>query len=129
MAWCFQDEADAYSDAVLDMLVSAEALAPGIFPFEIANVLLVAERRKRMAEAGSTRFLGLLGGLPIRIDQTPPDRLFSAVMAVGRSQGLSSCDAAYLELAMREGAALATRDDRLREAARRSGVKLLSVQS
>lgn len=129
MAWCFQDEADTYSDAILEMLATAEALAPGIFLLEIANVLLVAERRKRMAEAGSTRFLGLLGELPIRIDQTPPDRLFSAVMAVGRSQGLSSYDAAYLELAMREGAALATRDDNLREAARRSGVKLVAVRS
>jgi hypothetical protein len=53
MAWCFEDEVDKYADSVLDLLVDSEAIVPSIWPLEVANVLLVAERRQRLTEAGS----------------------------------------------------------------------------
>jgi prevent-host-death family protein len=44
------------------------------------------------------------------------------VSALSRREGLTAYDAAYLELAMREGLPLATLDRQLREAAARLGV-------
>lgn len=125
MAWCFEDEADAYADSVLDLLADSEAIVPCIWPLEVANVLLVAERRKRLTEAASLQFAGLLSELPITIDYESSDRALSEILFLGRQQGLSSYDAAYLELAMREGIALATRDNRLRKVSGKCGVKVI----
>lgn len=125
MAWCFEDEADVYADSILDLLPESEVLVPSIWPLEVANVLLVAERRKRLTEADSLRFIELLHSLPIIVDDGTPEHALSETFFLGRQQGLSSYDAAYLELAMREGIALATRDGRLREASEKCGVKLV----
>ena len=123
MAWCFEDEATPASERVLDRLAQEQAAVPAIWPLEIANVLLVAERRKRLSEAQVRRFLDLLTQLPIEIDDTPTDA--DTVVAVGRRHGLSAYDASYLVLAERRGLALATLDDRLAAAARDAGVPLV----
>jgi predicted nucleic acid-binding protein len=126
MAWCFEDECDGYAEAVLDALASREALVPSIWPFEVANVVLVAERRSRLSKAEGARFIELLIALPIIVEEAGSERTFGAVLACGRQFGLSSYDAAHLELAMRTGAGLATRDKALRSACRKSGVPLYS---
>lgn len=128
MAWCFEDEADGYTDSVLDLLVDSEAIVPSIWLLEVANVLLVAERRKRLTEADSLQFVRLLNELPIAVDQETSERALSEILFIGRQQGLSSYDAAYLELAMREGAALATRDNGLKKVAEKCGVKLIKYR-
>ena len=125
MAWCFEDETDRYADLVLDLLIDSEAIVPSVWPLEVANVLLVAERRKRLSEADSAQFIKLLSELPIIVDKETADRALNEIFFVGRQQGLSSYDTAYLELAMREGAALATRDKRLINVARKCGVELV----
>lgn len=125
MAWCFVDEADEYADSVLDMLASAEAVAPSIWALEVANVLLVGERRNRLKEADSARFIELLRELHITADNETADHALREILSIGRVQGLSSYDAAYLELAMRHGLALATRDNALRRAAKKFGVRLI----
>ncbi|MDA8083458.1 MAG: type II toxin-antitoxin system VapC family toxin [Nitrospiraceae bacterium] len=125
MAWCFEDEKDRYSDTVLDLLSASEAVVPSLWALEIANVLLAGERRKRLTKADSFRFINLLRELPITVDQETTDHALSETISIGREQGLSSYDATYLELAMREGIALATRDEGLRKAARKCGVKLI----
>jgi predicted nucleic acid-binding protein len=125
MAWCFEDETDKYADSVLDLLADSEAIVPSIWPFEIANVLLVAERRKRLTAAASLQFIKMLDELPITVDHESSDRAFSEILFIGRQQALSSYDAAYLELAMREGTPLATRDEKLRKASEKCGVKLV----
>jgi predicted nucleic acid-binding protein len=116
MAWCFEDEADAYADAVLGSLSAHEAVVPAIWPLEAGNVLLGAERRNRLTQADSVRFLALLGSLPIMVEQEPPGRMFTDILALGRACGLSTYDASYLDLAMRSGLPIATRDTRLRQA-------------
>jgi predicted nucleic acid-binding protein len=125
MAWCFVDEADEYADSVLDMLASAETVAPSIWALEVANVLLVGERRNRLKEADSARFIELLRELDITADNETADHALREILSIGRVQGLSSYDAAYLELAMRHGLALATRDNALRRAAKKFGVRLI----
>ena len=123
MAWCFEDVAAGYADRVLKKLAMREAVVPAIWPLEVANVLLVGERRKRLTKADSSRFLELLQGLPITIDVQAASRAFGDIMSVARSLTISAYDAAYVELAMREGLHLATLDENLRNAASKIGVK------
>lgn len=123
MTWCFEDEATAASDAVLDQLVQERAVVPAIWSLEVTNVLLVAERRRRLSEAQVSRFTELLSQLPIDTDDAPTDT--TAVLALGRRHRLSSYDASYLALAERRGIALATLDGQLTMAARDAGVGLV----
>src|SRR3989442_584435 len=125
MAWCFEDEASTYTEGVLDRLRETQALVPAIWPFEVANVLLIAERRNRLNEAQTAHFAQLLGVLPILVEEADVARMFGPVLAVGRAHRLSAYDAAYLELAARQGLPLATRDSRLRKAAGTAGVAVL----
>lgn len=127
MAWCFEDEADAYADAVLERLTSGTGLVPSLWPLEVANVLLVAERKRRLTEADSMRFLELLAQLPIAVTEMPGMTRAVAVLDLGRAHALPAYDAAYLDLAMREAVPLATRDAALRAAARKKGVSLLAA--
>ncbi len=124
MAWCFEDECDDYAASVLESLTDEHALAPSIWRLEVANVLLGAEGHKRLKRSDSARFLDLLGALPIDVELESAGRIWGTVLDVGRQFQLSSYDASYLELAMRSGARLATRDSGLRDAAERSGVEL-----
>ena len=123
MAWCFEDEADPYADKVLGALGVQEAVVPGLWPLEVANVLLVAERKKRLSSADSAKFLDFLSQLSIEVDATAPVRGDSGLIGVARQYGLSAYDGAYLSLAMREGVPLATRDKALRAACKKSGVR------
>jgi len=128
VAWCFSEEATAYSEAVLDLLASGgEAVAPAIWPFEVANALLVAERRKRITVAQVTSVLQRIANLPIALDPMRVDRGFGPILSAARDEKLTEYDAAYLELALREGLPLATLDDRLRRAARNSGIAVVRI--
>ena len=125
MAWCFEDEASTYTEGALDQLREAQALVPVIWPLEVANVLLIAERRHRLNEAQAAHFAQLLQTLPILVEEADVARVLGPVLAVGRSHRLSAYDAAYLELAARHGLPLATQDARLRKAASNAGVAVL----
>lgn len=124
MAWCFEDEATGATEAVLDRLKEDHALVPALWEFEVTNVLLVAERCRRITEFQSTRFLALLGQLPIHVTPYPPQA--AALMGIGRRHQLSAYDSAYLELASREGVPLASEDAKLRRAAESAGIPLLA---
>jgi predicted nucleic acid-binding protein len=125
MSWCFKDETSDYSSTILDRLEEASAYVPSIWPLEIGNVLLVAERKRRLSEADSSRFIALLSGLPIIVESEPPERMINEILALAREHKLSSCDASYLDLAMRKGLSIATVDKSLIIAARRSRVQIV----
>ena len=124
MAWCFEDESSPYADKVLEQLEENTAIAPDIWPLEVSNVLVVAERRKRMTKADSVRFQELLQELPIQVEISTPQRIFGPVLDLAREQNLSTYDASYLDLAMRTGLPIATLDDALKQAATRCGIAL-----
>lgn len=124
MAWCFDDEGDVESEAILRRFPSMSAFVPSIWPLEVANCLLKGERRGRITEAGSARFVSLLGSLPITVDEETNVRAFREIIALARVYQLSAYDAAYLECASRRGLALATRDVKLREAGRALGIAI-----
>ena len=128
VAWCFDDESTTFTEGILDLLsAGAEGVAPGIWPMEVANALLVAERRKRISMAQVTALLGRIVQLPVSVETIAPDRAFSQVLSVARQHQLTEYDAAYVELALRKGLPFATLDDKLRQAARTAGIKLVSV--
>ncbi len=125
MTWCFKDENRQYSDFILDKLEYNTAFVPSIWALELTNVLVVGERKKRINEAGSTRFMALLAELPIIVDQESPERMLKEIFALARKHKLSSYDASYLDLAMRKGLPIATLDKALLEAAERSKVPVI----
>lgn len=126
MAWCFEDEDDAYATTVLKALGQGSAVVSALWPYEVANVLLVAERHRRLRQADAIRFLTLLGALPLEIDAPPTVGSLSSLRTLAREHRLSAYDAAYLELAIREGVPLATRDTALRNAARAASTRLFT---
>jgi len=120
--WALSDEHHTVADRALGRLSREEALAPALLWFEIRNILIVNERRKRLTEAATREFLARLQALPMRTDVVPDE---AAVLRLAREHKLSVYDAAYLELALRLRLPLATLDDALLVAARREGVKAL----
>ncbi len=124
LAWAFEDESSAYSDLVLESLAENKACVPHIWPLEVGNALLVAERRGRLKQADTLQFLALLRQLPIIVENERPEQLLGEVLPLARQQSISTYDATYLYLAMRRGLPLATSDDQLRQAAGRAGVAL-----
>ncbi len=127
MSWCFNDETNEYADAVLEKLTSARALVPAIWPLEVVNVLLVAERKKRLKQADSIRFLALLLQLPVETEKEWTQEAMPDLLALGRNLGLSSYDLSYLDLAVRRGCPLATLDQKLIAAAEKTGVPILET--
>lgn len=126
MSWCFRDETHPYADRVLDYLAEATAFVPSIWPLEVVNVLLVAERKKRLDEAGSVRFITLLSQLPIVVEYERPEMMMD-LLALARANKLSGYDASYLHLSLRKGIPIATLDNRLMEAAKMAHVPMLTV--
>ena len=124
LAWFFEDEVDVYAESVESALNKATAVVPSLWSLEVANVLLVGERRRRTTEAKVAQFVRLLGALPIAIDDQTSSRALGDTLTLARAHNLSAYDASYLELALRRGLPLATLDGRLRTAAAAVGVSL-----
>jgi len=100
---------------------------PAIWPFEVANALLVAERRKRITVAQVTALLQRMAGLRISVDPIQLGTAFNQILSVARQNDLTEYDAAYVELALREALPLATLDGKLRRAATRVGITLVAA--
>jgi len=77
MSWCFEDEGDGYAESVLESLEVGEAFVPAIWPLEVGNVLLVAERKGRLGQASVVRFLSLLVALPSSASLRLPRKVHS----------------------------------------------------
>ena len=114
----------AYAEAVLQSLAETEALVPHLWHLEATNVLIGAEKRGDLKTGEVERFITQLEALPIQIDPLTSHQAFSRTLSLSRAYNLSSYDAAYLELAIREGLPLATLDGDLRKAAQRADVLL-----
>lgn len=123
-AWLFEDEASTVADRALVRVATSGGRVPGIWPFEVANVVAGAERRGRVPPERADRMLAALTALPIEVDDRAPGAALVTLVGVARAHRLTAYDAAYLELAIRAGLPLATLDDALAAAAVRAGVSL-----
>ena len=122
--WAFQDEDHPDARLAFHQMRSEEAVVPCLWWFEVRNILVVNERRRRIAESETAAFLLSRSRLRIRIDRTPDE---SAILRLARTHRLSVYDAAYLELAQREGLPLATLDADLKKAAAGERVALMAT--
>jgi predicted nucleic acid-binding protein len=123
-AWILPDESNSEVEAVR-MIVAAEGgLVPGHWRLEIANMLLMAERRKRLPASERAAAFDALERLEIEVDPETGARAWREISALAARFRLTAYDAAYLELAQRTGLPLATLDEDLRAAAAKLGVAL-----
>ena len=120
--WCFPDEQSGVADAAMDRLLDDEAIVPALWTIEVRNILIVNERRNRIEPDDAVAFLRDLARLPIRVRRDADDR---ALMALARKHRLTAYDAAYLDLAVRTGVAVATLDRLLADAVRAEGLELV----
>ncbi len=113
-----------YAESVLQSLNDAEANVPRLWHWEATNVLLEEEKRKELTYGEVERFIAQLEGLPIQLDALTAYQAFNRTLGLARAYKLSSYDAAYLQLALREGLPLATLDKDLKKAAKQADVLL-----
>lgn len=125
MSWCFEDEVTDYSENILDGLQgSIAAVVPSLWTLEVANILLMAQRKKRINKIKSIEFKDSLNLLPIQVDHTMGYRGKSSIMELAEETGLTIYDAAYLELAIHNSIPIATLDLDLKKAARKMNIEL-----
>ncbi len=125
LTWCFDDETSPDTERLLDRVRDEGAIVPGLWYVELGNVLLQAEKRGRITVSGVAGRLALLRDLPLTTDQETTARAWREILALARTEGLTTYDATYLELALRHGRPLLTKDKDLAAAARRLGVVVL----
>jgi predicted nucleic acid-binding protein len=123
-AWYLPDESDPLADTAALRLRTESAIVPELFWFELRNIFLIGERRGRISEADTARFLSNLARLPIAADREPNE---IAIFQLARTHKLSFYDATYLELAQRKNAPIATLDSALVKAAKTEKVQLLGA--
>jgi predicted nucleic acid-binding protein len=125
VSWFLQDENSDYARQVRAKIPDAELVrVPNHWTLEVVNALLMAERRKRIAPATVNHAVGILRQLPIHADAETDRQAGQQTLELARQHTLSIYDAAYLELALRLGASLASLDQPLKTAARKRGVRL-----
>lgn len=125
LAWCFLDEATVATRNLFNQAAEQSILVPNLWQLEIANALLVAERKGRIEITKSREFLELLASLEITVDDQSSSRAFEYLLPLSRLHGLTAYDATYLDLALRTKLPLATLDEPLRKGAKKTGVTLL----
>ena len=126
MAWCFEDETSDYSEQVLGSLIDSRAVVPALWSVEMANALLVAERRKRLSHIKSMAFREYLSGFIIDVDDYLFKKPIEIILDLAKETGLTAYDATYLELAIRKNLPVATLDKELKQASRKIGIEIYS---
>lgn len=127
-AWLFADEADPETDHLLARIKDEGALVPNLWHLEVGNMLLQAEKKGRITASQINVRLALLADLPITTDTETAPRAFQEILTLAASQRLTTYDAAYLELAIRRGLPLATKDKALIRAANAAKVQALPAR-
>ncbi len=126
LAWALPDERSLEADRFLSRISSKDVLwVPSLWWYEVANALLIAERRKRIKEAEGIQLRKLYGILPIRTEMTIGLDMMERFRTLAQEYGISVYDAAYLDLALSKGLRIATLDEKLRSAAQKAGVGIL----
>lgn len=125
LTWCFEDERTPATVAVLERIGQTGAAAPALWPLEVLNVLVLAERRQRLTAVQHRDLAGFLRNLPVTLDHETAAQAWSTTARLAEQHRLTLYDAAYLELAQRLAFPLATLDRELRAAADALDIPLL----
>ena len=127
MRWLFDDGGDVdrqYAETVLRHVKTANAIVPSIWPLEVANVISRGEARGELLSEDSDEFIRQLPLLRIEVDHASSALALTDILILARHHAITSYDASYLELALRRNIPLSTLDQKLRKAAKKSGVKI-----
>lgn len=125
-SWVYQGQATAETDKLLEAVAAgAGVVVPTLWYLEMANVLLIAQRRHRLTTAQRKTALEKLMALQFITDEEAARQAFGRTSELAEKHGLTIYDATYLELALRRSLPLATRDESLKSAARQCGVKTI----
>lgn len=129
LSWFFSDERNEEAVEVAKQHRSLDYLVPKLWRWEVANSLVMGERRKRCTKADVTAWLEYLLGMPFQFDEFCFDMAWADTIDLAREYRLTVYDAAYLELALRESIPLATLDVELKTAAKAAGVELFRMKA
>jgi predicted nucleic acid-binding protein len=124
LAWCFTDESSDYADRIAARFPDLDPQVPQLWHLEMANALLMGERRGRCTQSDITNWTKYLSSLPITVDDQTQVQAWGDTLNLARAQNLTAYDGSYLELALRRGLPIATEDARLRTAAAAVGVPI-----
>lgn len=126
LAWCFEDEASVFAaDSILERLNSEPAFVPALWRLEIGNVLVLAERKKRISYPKIIDFIKSIHKLDIRVDKEVNTEAFYKIINLAYHEKITTYDATYLEFAIRLKLPIATQDCQLKKAAIKFGIKTL----
>jgi predicted nucleic acid-binding protein len=126
-AWFLPDEAVPETEAALAATAGGRVWVPALWRLEIGNLLLGAERRRRISAAKRVELVAIAATIRLQVDREPVDMV--GLDALAARYGLTTYDASYLELALRRRLPLATRDRALLAAMPQAGVSLATLSS
>jgi predicted nucleic acid-binding protein len=125
LAWCFDDEQPREPLGLLRKLKQGGMAAPSHWPLELTNIVWNGEKRNRITSADSASFIQMVASLGVVLDVETPRRAWGDILALARAEKLTTYDAAYLELGLRLGATLVSKDADLLRAAKRRGLSTI----
>jgi predicted nucleic acid-binding protein len=117
----------AVDTSIFDTLKGDRVTVPAHWSAEVANALTSNARRGRLSQAGIALILKQIDVYDIEFAEPLPVQELSDLVTVATDQQLTAYDAAYVMLAVRLGAKLATLDNAMRRAAGRLGIDVLSA--
>lgn len=122
------DESSHSVREFFDRLKKADKLLiPSLWWYELANVLIVSERRKRLNYRDVTKITSLFERLNLETDNSTGFFYLERLYELAQRYKISSYDASYLELAIRDQANLCSLDIKLTQAAKNSGVRVYEL--
>jgi len=124
-SYLLPDENDNYANQILDLVQTGQEnlIVPAIFASEVNNVALMAYRRNRISQEFLRKYINLVSKIPCEIDNYSASlTAISIITEIAIKHNLTSYDATYLEVALRQGARLATLDKKLQSAAISEGI-------
>lgn len=126
IAWAVESQADEGTERLKESFIEgSEVVVPALWTLEIANTLLVLMRRARLTRSQWNTIRSEFAGLPVTTDTEASGLALQRISELASGQSLTIYDAAYLELAMRRGLPLASRDSALNKAAKKCHVPTL----
>jgi len=125
-AWVYQGQATLETDRLLnEVAAGATVVVPALWYLEMSNVLLIAQRRRRLTAIQRKAALEKLAAMQFMVDEEGTRHAFGKTSDLAEKHGLTIYDATYLELALRRSLPLASRDEALTNAAKQCGLKTL----
>jgi predicted nucleic acid-binding protein len=109
LPWCFDDEATAYTKGLLNRCAAGEeVMVASVWPLEITNGLLSAQRRGRVTAEWVEQFLVQILRFRMHVEPFTIQQTVRDVRQLAQTHQLTAYDAACLALALRYNLPLAT---------------------